>query len=233
MIKKTHQFSHAVCCSSCPLRTPRLLWLVSTRMPKPAMLPMVRHVFSFHFSVNIDINKSCNCVTWWHSVMRCFRSSRFCGKREDLSFALTFLTFRTFDVHGNLVYAPQWRTDKNREKKAKYVSFMSALCVSAYSLWFSMRVRFLPSVHFRLIEVIQHQRERERERERKREKRPWRKRRGDGWKNVERSINQFYIWAPNTSSYSSSQSEQARSWQTDGGEKLGNARHEPLDLQPI
>ena len=47
---------------------------------------------------------------------------------------------------------------------------MSALCVSAYSLWFSMRVRFLPSVHFRLIEVIQHQREREREREKEREK---------------------------------------------------------------
>lgn len=69
-------------------------------------------------------------------------------------------------------------------------------------------VRFHTSPPFRLVEVIRHQSERVRN---------WRKEMGDGRKNAERTVNQFYIWAPNISRYSMSQSQRAWSWQTDGG----------------
>lgn len=71
-----------------------------------------------------------------------------------------------------------------------------------------MRVRFHTSPPFRLVEVIRHQSEWVRN---------WRKEMGDGRKNAERNVNQFYIWAPNISLYSMSQSQRAWSWQTDGG----------------
>ena len=57
------------------------------------------------------MKQMCDTVTWCHQVtelkvgllMRCFRSSVFCGREELLLVqALTFLTFKIFYMHKNI-----------------------------------------------------------------------------------------------------------------------------------